>query len=40
MPDLKKLSEPRSGKENFFDLLGGLGVCSPENFKNKGSEIG
>ena len=40
MLDTKKLSEPRSGEENFLGLLGGPGHAPPENFKNKGSDIG
>ena len=36
----QKFSDPRSDEENICGLLGGPGACSPENFENKGSEIG
>ena len=34
MPDPKKFSEPRSGEEKIFGLLGGPGTCSPRKFLN------
>ena len=40
MPDPKKFSEPRSGKENFFGLLGGSdGMLPRKVFKIKGPRL-
>ena len=40
VPDPKKFSEPRSGKENFFGLLGGSNGMLPRKvFKIKGPRL-